>query len=186
MTIAAARFQLLIAVWLSSEKRVQLYSTHGTAMMPVDYYDCVGIGAHLARYIIAPFFSRDSFLLTENAITLAHYIMSATKRHVPGCGGDTTILLVKNDGTTEEPIRYRYHAPTVESFITVFHWRAEAFLLDIARTLKDDGRFVERRDQFLMYIDGLRKIWREERHTEYTATSLTQEAQSPPESPKDE
>lgn len=87
--------ELLFGVWVQGQG-VRLYTTEGPIVNRVDKTQTVGVGWVLADYIIDRMF-RSSMSAME-ARTLAAYMLLRVKEYVAGCGGDSEIVILQNDG----------------------------------------------------------------------------------------
>ncbi len=95
-----SEIQLLIAVRDEGEG-LCLFATKKTAVIRIDTYDCIGSGASLGHYIIGP--SYDAKLNERRVLMLAIQALTATKDHDPYCGGDSEIIILREDGTISPP-----------------------------------------------------------------------------------
>src|SRR2546427_6051638 len=82
-------YQLLLGVWLT-DKRPRLFCTTATAMTEVQDFECIGIGAELAAYLIRPGFPVSSF---HDALSLTAYTIACVKDGITGCGGMSIYIL---------------------------------------------------------------------------------------------
>ena len=102
-------YSFLIGFW-SPTQPPKLYATHETAIRQVDgNYECVGVGDSLAHYLIRLRPSFNVMMPEREVISLAGYALAAVKGYVPGCGGASQFLAIRNDGTCEfiDPGRIR-------------------------------------------------------------------------------
>ena len=89
-------YRLLIAVWRLGSK-ARLFVTTQTAMREVSDYECVGAGDYLAHYLVRPSFTTN--MQERPLFSLAAYALANVKGYVPGCGGRSQFLLMRDDGT---------------------------------------------------------------------------------------
>ncbi|MCU1311654.1 MAG: hypothetical protein JWO20_2779 [Candidatus Angelobacter sp.] len=89
--------EFLIALW-SHVDGLGAFFTEGTAINEMDQFQCIGTGAYLGRYLIAPHIL--PFLSShEWAIALACHVLREVKSYDSYCGGKTDIYGLKADGT---------------------------------------------------------------------------------------
>jgi hypothetical protein len=102
-------YWFLLAFYIPGQL-VRLYATNQVAMQPISSYRCLGIGDTLATHLIRPTF--DTALSERQALHLAAYALTIVKRDVPGCGGSSMFLSLRNDGSVKEI----YNDPVVSQF----------------------------------------------------------------------
>lgn len=78
------------------EYRTTVYHLAGKDITPIDRYAVIGIGRDAARTLFDPFYQKFS-LTTEGAFAMINAIRR-TKASVPGCGGSSNILTIRNSG----------------------------------------------------------------------------------------
>jgi 20S proteasome alpha/beta subunit len=88
-------YELLLAI-CPKQQPAALYVTHQTAIRQEFAYDCIGSGEALAHYLIRPSFGMG---MDERRITsLAAFTLAGVKDYVPGCGGLSEFVFIRNDG----------------------------------------------------------------------------------------
>jgi hypothetical protein len=95
--MAGPDYQLLIAIRPNDEK-AQLYVTSGTTCHKIKQYRCIGIGSSLASYLLNPYTLGN--MREEQIVCLSAYAMAGVKRTIRGCGGLSSFISLRNDGTT--------------------------------------------------------------------------------------
>jgi hypothetical protein len=101
-----------------------------------EYYAC-GAGYYMADFLAKRIY-RDYLSLYQCAI-LAAYVLFQAKEHVDGCGGDSQIAVLRNDGTSG-----RVESARIAAITELLHWADEEtgrFLLDAANLEMDDAEF---------------------------------------------
>ena len=93
-------YQLLAAIWTKGQ-RTRLIKTSETSLSEVPEYECLGYG-DLANYLASVHYS--STITTQEAMLLAVYSVSLSKKHVPSCSGNTNVAIVTNDGQIDRPL----------------------------------------------------------------------------------
>ncbi len=91
-------YDILAAVWCEKDpaKEAALYRTWQGSIRKVSRYDCIGSGYYLGRYVIE---SMPGAVDIERARVVATYTLAIAKRFVDGCGGNSHMASLKNDGT---------------------------------------------------------------------------------------
>jgi hypothetical protein len=91
---AAMDYSLLVGVWTKADGP-RLFFTTATALTEVKDFQCLGVGAELANFLIRPL----AFGVTLKVGTvLAAYTLATVKDNITGCGGASIYLLMKKDG----------------------------------------------------------------------------------------
>lgn len=95
---ADSMYEILAAVWCEKDpgKQAALYRTWQGSIRKVSRYDCIGSGYYLGRYVIE---SMAGAVDIERARVVATYTLAIAKQFVDGCGGNSHIASLKNDGT---------------------------------------------------------------------------------------
>lgn len=88
---------LLLGVWVAGAGS-RLFETSRTKVTEVDDHYCVGLGAYLARYVTDLFFPPGSSPSVEETKPLAAYIVGRAREYVEGCGGNTFVRALLDDG----------------------------------------------------------------------------------------
>lgn len=92
-TNSSLHYELLFGL-LAQGDRARLYVTSQTAVQEISSWAPIGIGCDLAQHLI----QRGSPESITDAVKLAAYALSEIKESVPGCGGMSIYMLLKNDG----------------------------------------------------------------------------------------
>lgn len=108
-------YSLLFAIW-QKDTRSWLCATHETTLRNVLDFECIGLGADLAYYLISPTYTH--YLSENNAIYLASYMLNRVTKYVPSCGGPLNILVLRHNGTYEflKPFKSAGIAESSEDF----------------------------------------------------------------------
>lgn len=91
-------FELLCALWVEAEG-IQLVSVGCGSSVVKARPESIGIGAHLARYLIATYHLPS--LSLYQSTHLAAYLLDQVKRFVMYCGGDSQIVWMDDNGGIE-------------------------------------------------------------------------------------
>lgn len=96
-----ASVELIIIVQPLPSGRVEIIHTTETAVLLLDNrcYVSIGIGSHLADYILERVFTPSSG--EAHLLTAAHYVLKEVINNIAGCGKEPTIALYRNDGTAD-------------------------------------------------------------------------------------
>jgi hypothetical protein len=97
---------------IRSDGESSLWLAAGPAVVEKTGFECTGAGAALANYIGARMYT-SSLTLTQ-CVILAAYILQQAKNHVEGCGGESHIAVLRNNGDCTFVTRKR-----VEAFTTL-------------------------------------------------------------------
>jgi len=79
-------------------QRSKLFYALGPAISETDRYHSGGIGSYMADFIASRMY--DEYLNIRQCIILAAYVLFQAKEHVDGCGGDSHIAVLRNQGTS--------------------------------------------------------------------------------------
>jgi 20S proteasome alpha/beta subunit len=74
----------------------KLFSAYGPIVNEKENYHSSGVGVHLANFIASRMY-RD-YLGLSQCVILAAYILFQAKEHVEGCGGESHIAVLRDDG----------------------------------------------------------------------------------------
>jgi 20S proteasome alpha/beta subunit len=76
----------------------KLFTADGPIVNESDGYSSSGIGYYIADFLAGRMY--DNCLSLRNCAILAAYILFQTKEHVEGCGGDSHIAVLRNEGVS--------------------------------------------------------------------------------------
>lgn len=135
---ASLDYSLLLAIW-TSNGGVQLFSTTATALTEVRQFQCLGVGAELASYLIRPGFLSPSL---KQASSLAAYALACVKESISGCGGMSVYLLLRRDGTSGV-LTSEHDGPTkeIERYARAYDFTMRRLLLWMADMQGEDIYF---------------------------------------------
>src|ERR1700722_12311786 len=80
------------------EHRSKLFYAYGPAISESDRYLSGGVGSYMADFVASRMY--DQYISLGQAIILAAYVLFQAKEHVDGCGGDSHIAVLRDDGTS--------------------------------------------------------------------------------------
>jgi 20S proteasome alpha/beta subunit len=148
-----SRFNLLIGVAVASQP-AKLFVTEDAGIKPVDTFDCVGIGRHIALSIIAPAY--DLFMRVDRAAILATKVLATTKEHVDGCGGRTQFLAIQN-GVMSSIVPHDIE----ESERQILNYRrlTANLMFSIGDSAITSKEFKERLARFGLNVEHMREKW---------------------------
>jgi len=149
-------YSLLFAYWHPS-RGTFLFATHETTMRSIVDFECIGLGRELARYLVTPTY--DALIDEGETSRLASYMLSRVKDYVPGCGGPSKLLAIRNDGTTEWLRSAELHQ--LEEASEAFDRAAQS--LFFTATSSSDARFDVEAERFCEWLKTKRDVWRFER-----------------------
>jgi 20S proteasome alpha/beta subunit len=73
-----------------------LFRADGPVVNEKDTYDCAGTGLYLSNFLCSRMYRNN--LTLEQATILAAYVLFQAKEHVDGCGGQSHVAILKNNG----------------------------------------------------------------------------------------
>jgi hypothetical protein len=73
-----------------------LFRADGPVVNEKETYDCAGIGLYLSNFLCSRMYRNN--LTLEQATILAAYVLFQGKEHVEGCGGESQVAILKNNG----------------------------------------------------------------------------------------
>jgi hypothetical protein len=136
---------------------MRLYSTYETSITNVqDNFRCLGIGEYLAHYLIGSTFS--PMITEQRLVSLAAFALGVVKNNVPGCGGESQFLMLRNDGNTEflDPSVIRM----IEQYSFGFEEYSRALLLAITDPSVCNEDFNHALDTFNRQVVKVQKEYR--------------------------
>lgn len=139
----------------------ELYATNQTSMRQISSFACLGVGDALANHLIRPSFSTG--MSERGALHLAAYALAIVKRDVPGCGGSSMFLSLRNDGSIKE-IYDNPVANQIEENFKVYNLFTQQLLWSMADVAGvTDADFEKNLRLFDSRILELRREWSAER-----------------------
>lgn len=149
-------YSLLLGIWIPNE-HPRLYFTTATAITEVKEFQCIGIGAELASYLIRPGFYG---LTLRSAAALAAYTLGSVKDSIRGCGGMSIYVLLRNDGTvgllTSE---HDGGTKEVEEYAKAFDFQIKRLLLWMADLQGEDIQFQQNVSNLVKAIKDKHSEW---------------------------
>jgi hypothetical protein len=94
-------FRLLCALWTASHPEPKLVMVGRMVSLYRDRPDVIGLGAYLARYLIATLPMDDEQMTARHWQRLCAYILQKAKVHVQGCGGLSQVMVLDSAGQVE-------------------------------------------------------------------------------------
>jgi len=76
----------------------RLFSAHGPIVTEKRGYDSAGAGYYMADFLAARMYSQENTV--QQCAILAAYILFQAKNHVDGCGGESQIAALRDDGVS--------------------------------------------------------------------------------------
>lgn len=118
-------------------------------------HDYVGVGDSSVLRYLEPLLASSGIGSIREAVILGVYLTLQAKRYVDGCGGDTNVIVVRRDGTTE-------HRDTLAHDIETRLKLLEGFAGNVATALFDnaisDQDFEETIQEFCTKLREQRKV----------------------------
>ncbi|MGA8152248.1 MAG: hypothetical protein WB952_14945 [Terriglobales bacterium] len=88
--------QLIFGVKM--DHRSRLFSAMGPIVNEKRGYDCGGVGHYMADFLASRMYG--DYLPVHMCVILAAYVLFQSKEHVDGCGGDSQIVVLREDGSS--------------------------------------------------------------------------------------
>jgi hypothetical protein len=88
--------QLIFGVKM--DHRSRLFSAVGPIVNEKQGYECGGVGHYMADFLASRMYGEH--LPVHACVILAAYILFQSKEHVDGCGGDSQIVVLREDGSS--------------------------------------------------------------------------------------
>ena len=147
-------YSLLIAFWSKRDNRASLFATEGVALNGVTTpCECRGIGRDLANYIVGPLASET--LSEQQALVLAAYVLGRVKYGVPGCGGVSQFVSLRNDGIVVSVTDLVLDE--VDRISRIFDTESQHLLFTMANP--DQAQFETQLDAFVASMREIRRYW---------------------------
>lgn len=155
-------YWLLIALWQEKTKSCSLWVTQEHSLHSCfEPFRAVGIGTDMANVIVRPF-EDDAMQFSEaQALTLLAYMMARVKDTVPGCGGISQYISIRNDGNTSSLINISLEE--VEKVSALYDKAAHGLLLSMNDD--DDAGFNRQVGSFISQAAIVRGNWKRIRQT---------------------
>jgi 20S proteasome alpha/beta subunit len=108
---------LLLAINYPGSGQVSMLYTNETAVNRFSLYKAIGAGAPFATNIIKPlsYSFLATMMTTKNVMLLATHVLYQVKKYVPTCGGNSSFLMVKNDGFFGQVGEFNLNSPAAYS-----------------------------------------------------------------------
>lgn len=140
------------------EGRSKLFSAMGPVVNEERTYSTAGIGRHLADFLAARMHG-DHLNIRQCAI-LAAYVLFQTKEHIEGCGGDSHIAVLRNNGTSGKVGSRQVQAIT--ELLKITDKDSGRIFLELADFEINDEEFKKDGNFSIDVLQAMRKSVREE------------------------
>lgn len=148
--------QLIYGVKMHDGTR--LFSAHGPVVNEKTGYDSSGAGYYMADFLAARMYRQQ--LTLHQCVILAAYILFQAKEHVEGCGGDSHIAVLRNDGTSGIVKTERIEAIT--KLLQFADYESGNFILETANLDVDKNEFKKNVDLIVDLMGTIREGRRSE------------------------
>jgi 20S proteasome alpha/beta subunit len=138
--------------------RSSLFSADGPIVNEKERYHSSGAGYYMADFLASRMYGND--LDIHQCVILAAYILFQAKEHVDGCGGDSQIAVLRDDGSSGPVDSDRVKAMT--EVLQLFDAEFGRTLLSTANLELDDKGFRERFNLLEGVIKSIREQKRED------------------------
>jgi hypothetical protein len=133
----------------------KLFSAYGPIVNEIKEFHSSGIGHYIADFLASRMYK--SYLGIKQCVILAAYILFQAKEHVEGCGGQSQIAVLRDDGTSGV-VEWR-HVEAITELLQVADDEVGRILLDVADLELDEEQIREHLNQI---VDSLMP-WRDAR-----------------------
>lgn len=171
-------YWLLLAIWLPGKPVASLFATQDTTLRSLITFEAIGIGKELAHYLVGPTYH--PFMEEPEAIRLASYMLTRIKSYVPGCGGASDFLVLRNDGDCQ--FVSSPEIEQVEQASEEFDRQSRALFFSAADNQLSDADFEMKLFEFAQWMKGKRYVWREMKRF-YESIGFNPAAQPSPQYP---
>lgn len=148
--------ELIYGVKMHSQCR--LFSAHGAIITKKETYDSWGAGYYMADFLANRMY-RDYLNLRQCAI-LAAYILYQAKEHVDGCGGDSHIAVLRENGVSG--IADWQHVEAITKMLGFADHDMGTLLLNCADLDMEPAEFIKEANDRIEILDALRTASKEE------------------------
>jgi 20S proteasome alpha/beta subunit len=129
--------QVEIIFGVKMEGKSRLFKADGPIVNEKDRYESGGIGYYMADFLASKMYNYN--LTVNQLIVLSLYVVFEAKEHVDGCGGESHLAVLRNQGHTGR--EGLIHTLTVTELLKEIDRRAASIVLDSADMSLDDARF---------------------------------------------
>lgn len=135
----------------------RMFMASGPTVVPKDGYESSGTGRYLANYLASRMYG--SSLNIYQCFILAAYILVQTKSHSDGCGGESHIAVLRNDG--QSGLIDSRHIEIVTDLLESADIHIGRLLLHSADLTKNEEAVKTSSDGYLDAVTSLRKFSKE-------------------------
>jgi hypothetical protein len=146
----------IIAAIPSRQGGVELYASHETTITKEDSFKCVGIGEALARRIFA--YSSHGGMSEHEALRVSAYALALVKKYIPSCGGPSSIMSLRHDGSIGEFNGYP-EIDEIERHAGVYHMLANDLFFQHMNSYGSEDQFEGDIHRFVQHVRNLRSAW---------------------------
>lgn len=153
-------YSFLISFWPNGSDMASLFVTHEHALDACfERFDAIGSGFELAYILARPFIY--NLMGEEDVLVFAAYMLARVKSAIPGCGGDSQFVVLRNDGSCHMVLSLNLEqmAKVASDFDKAAH------LLLFAMNQDSDEEFRQALDSFSSTAEVTRDIWKRERQS---------------------
>lgn len=152
---ASAAYWLLLC-YRDARGKLLLWKTHESSIRRATGFCALGIGLELATYLVRPTY--DAGLSEINAVHLAAYMLDRVKSHVPGCGGPSQFVLMRNDGSVHYP--FLPQPSNIEQGVEQFERLAQDLFLSVVNVNETNAVVRKKLAELREWAIKSRELWR--------------------------
>ena len=119
--------------------KTKLFYALGPVVNEKEGYSSGGVGIYMADFLASRMYTR--YLQLSQCLVLAAYVLFQAKEHVEGCGGNSEIAILRNDGTSGR-INWK-HTETITNLVKLADRETGSILLDYANLALNDEEFLK-------------------------------------------
>jgi 20S proteasome alpha/beta subunit len=146
------RPSITLLVGIQSAAATVLYKASGTSFRLLQNAECIGYGLALGKSLTKQIFKED--MTVEHAGLTAVYVLQQAKRWVDGCGGNSDIVVLSNDGNVLQMSAGMVNQ--LEKHFDEFNRHLRPIIIACADRDVEDKKFNEMMDDFDYQLRRLR------------------------------
>ena len=136
----------------------RLFSAFDAIVTEQRTYYSAGIGNYMADFLAGRMYN--GYLNIQQCVIRAAYVLFQAKEHVEGCGGDSHIAVLQNDGASGKVDWTRIEA--INKLLQSVDDQAGKLILEAANLNRNDSEFKEAVDSIRDGLVDMRDIQRNE------------------------
>jgi 20S proteasome alpha/beta subunit len=173
--------ELIFGVKMGGQSR--LFHSLGPVVNERTEYVVAGVGEVLAEFLAGRMY--EEYLTAYQCVILAAYILYQSKEHVEGCGGESHIAILRNDGSSG--IVENERIKTITELLKIGDFESGRMLLATADVAQGDEEFEKQMTIAVNHLKGVRGYRKEDLvHRLERWDAIEEDLSGRPVQPKDE